>query len=457
MLRGGTGLPPYEKFLKDKSERCREHCTFSSDLYDEHDVKKGLRDRDGKGVVAGITNVSKVIGKEMVDGVPTPCKGHLLYRGYDIDDLVRRKKGQLGLFEECAYLLLFDEFPSEKELGEFRYYLNTRMVLPNSFIKDVILRDNGFDVMNTLSRGVLGLALYDENLVLSDPYYTLDHVMRIMAAMPVMAVYGYQAHAHYGMDEALYIAKPDQTLTVAENILRMMRPGGGYTELEARILDRILVLHMEHGGGNNSTFTARVVSSSGSDTYSVVAAALLSLKGPKHGGANLKVSQMAKDIKRNVEDITDPGQMEEYLTLIAKGEAFDRTGLIYGMGHAVYSLSDPRAEILRGLAEQLAEAKGRGDEFTMYRLIEEKSKDIITGMHPNAIVCANVDLYSGFIYDLLGIPQEMYTPLFAVARTVGWCAHHMEETISSNKIIRPAYVSIVSEREIDGHGSDPDE
>jgi len=439
----------YEEFLLDRSEKCMRDSDFPKDLYDKHDVKKGLRDSNGKGVVAGLTNVSKVQGTMVVDGKTVPCEGRLLYRGYDINDLVNMNDHSLGLFEKCAYLLLFNELPNEDQLREFRFFLNMHMSLPTGFVRQVILKNNGYDVMNTLSRGVLNLALYEGDLGTGKPRENLEHVMNIIASMPPMAVYGYRAYAHYDLGEALYIRDPDPELTVAENILKMLRPDGNYTKLEAVVLDRIMVLHMEHGGGNNSTFTARVVSSSGSDPYSVIAAALLSLKGPKHGGASHKVSKMITDIKENVEDITDRDQMQAYLSKIADKEAFDHTGLIYGMGHAVYTLSDPRAEILRKYIEELAEDKGREREYRMFELIEELSPDIINSRHAANGICANIDLYSGFVYDLLGIPEDLYTPMFAVARSVGWCAHHLEETISSNKIIRPAYVSIVTERDID--------
>ena len=439
----------YEEFLLDRSEKCMRDSDFPKDLYDKHDVKKGLRDSNGKGVVAGLTNVSKVQGTMVVNGKTVPCEGRLLYRGYDINDLVNMNDHSLGLFEKCAYLLLFNELPNEDQLREFRFFLNMHMSLPTGFVRQVILKNNGYDVMNTLSRGVLNLALYEGDLGTGKPRENLEHVMNIIASMPPMAVYGYRAYAHYDLGEALYIRDPDPELTVAENILKMLRPDGNYTKLEAVVLDRIMVLHMEHGGGNNSTFTARVVSSSGSDPYSVIAAALLSLKGPKHGGASHKVSKMITDIKENVEDITDRDQMQAYLSKIADKEAFDHTGLIYGMGHAVYTLSDPRAEILRKYIEELAEDKGREREYRMFELIEELSPDIINSRHAANGICANIDLYSGFVYDLLGIPEDLYTPMFAVARSVGWCAHHLEETISSNKIIRPAYVSIVTERDID--------
>jgi len=367
----------YEEFLEERAKKCEADSSIPKDLFDKHDVKKGLRDSNGKGVVAGLTNISKVQGTVMNNGVPEPCEGRLLYRGYNIEDLVKMENDKLGLFEKCAYLLLFNEMPNDDQLKEFRTFLNKQLTLPNGFVRQVILRDNGFDVMNTLSRGVLNLALYDEQLGGSTPEDNLEHVMKIIASMPSMAVYGYRAYSHYELGEALYIRDPDPDLTVAENILLMLRPSGTYTRLEAMTLDRTMVLHMEHGGGNNSTFTARVVSSSGSDTYSVIAAALLSLKGPKHGGASHKVSKMISDIEDNVEDITDRDQMFEYLTRIVDKDAFDGSGLIYGMGHAVYTLSDPRAEILREATRQLAAIKGREDEFRMFELIEELSPGII--------------------------------------------------------------------------------
>lgn len=439
----------YEEFLSERSKKCEVDSRIPKELYEKYDVKKGLRDSNGKGVVAGITNISRVQGSEVIDGNTVPCEGRLMYRGYDINDLVNMNGRRLGLFEECAYLLLFNELPDDDALIEFRRFLNMHMALPKGFTRSVILKDNGYDVMNTLSRGILNLALYDKYLESSTPKDNLEHVMKIISAMPAMAVHGYRAYAHYDLGEALYIRKPDPKLTVAENILLMLRPDGKYSEMEAVALDRLMVLHMEHGGGNNSTFTARVVSSSGSDTYSVVAAAILSLKGPKHGGANHKVAKMLKNIKRNVRDVSDRDQMHEYLSRIADGEAFDGTGLIYGMGHAVYTLSDPRATIIKGYAAELAKAKGRTKEYRMLELIEELSPDIISERHGSGATCANVDLYSGFVYDLLGIPEYLYTPMFAVSRSVGWCAHHIEETISSNKIIRPAYVSIVTGKSMD--------
>lgn len=441
-------MTDYEKFIWEQARKCRESSGFDKSLYERHHVKLGLRDRDGKGVVAGLTNISRVTGYTTVDGHTVPCKGRLTYRGYPIDDLIKAQGSEKGLFEKCAYLLLFNELPDDDQLSEFRVYLNRQMTLPSYFVKEVILRENGNDVMNTMSRCVMNLAMYDRDVSDMSVEKALKNCINIIGSMPLFAVYGYQAYAHYDMGESLLIVNPDPKLTVAENILRMLNPQHQYTDLEAMVLDRLLVLHMEHGGGNNSTFTARVVTSTGSDTYSVIVAALMSLKGPRHGGANLKVSAMTQNIRENVSDITDPEEMKSYLRRIVNRDAFDKSGLVYGMGHAVYTLSDPRAEILRSLAEKLAEADGRSDEFRMYRLIEELSPDLIRERHDAGPVCANVDLYSGFVYELLGIPSDLYTPMFAMARTVGWCAHHLEEISSSNKIIRPAYVSVTENKDL---------
>ncbi len=439
----------YDQYILDKAEKCCNTGDFDRSLYDKYDVKMGLRDRDGKGVVAGLTNISRVTGFETVDGKVVPCRGKLVYRGYSVEDLIDSQKGEKGLFEKCAYLLLFNEIPSEEELATFTKYLNKQMSLPANFVKEVILRENGSDLMNTMSRCVMNLAMYDHHVADMSPAKALKNCMKLIATMPLFAVYGYQAYNHFDMGGNLHIVKPKPELTVAENILRMLRPGKGYTDLEAIVLDRLLVLHLEHGGGNNSTFTARVVSSAGSDTYAVIVAALMSLKGPKHGGANLKVSYMADDIRAHVKHPDDPDKLAAYLEKIVNKEVFDKKGLVYGMGHAVYTESDPRAEVLRTLAEKLAEANGRNADYQMYRNIELLAPDIIRKKHTAGAICANVDLYSGFIYELLGIPKDLYTPMFAVARTVGWCAHHMEEIISSNKIIRPAYVSVVKNIEMD--------
>jgi len=440
-----TDMRTYDEFLKDRTEKCVRDGRIPQDLFESNDVKKGLRDRNGKGVVAGLTRISRVEGTRKVNGEVRPVRGRLIYRGYNVEDLISSQGDELGLFEKSAYLLLFGEMPDAEQLKEFRGFLNEQIGLPKGFVRSVILRDNGFDVMNTLSRGVLNLAMYDDTLGNHDPEDNLRHSMNIIASMPAIAVFGYRAHAHYGLGEALTIRSPDPELTIAENILRMLRPDGRYTRLEALILDRVLVLHQEHGGGNNSTFTARVVSSAGSDTYSVIAAAILSLKGPKHGGASYMVGNMIEDIEKHVSDISDEGMVCDYLRRIVDGKAFDRSGLIYGVGHAVYTISDPRAEILRGSLGDLAREKGREKEFAMLNIIADKGPAIVNEKHNGGPKCANIDLYSGFAYDLLGIPRDLYTPMFAVARTVGWCAHHMEETISSNKIIRPAYLSLISD------------
>ena len=439
----------YDQYILDKAAKCCSNGEFDRSLYDKYDVKMGLRDRDGKGVVAGLTNISRVTGFETVDGKVIPCRGKLIYRGYSVEDLISAQGNEKGLFEKCAYLLLFNEIPSEEELATFSRYLNKQMSLPANFVKDVILRENGSDLMNTMSRCVMNMAMYDHHITDMSPAKALRNCMKLIATMPLFAVYGYQAYNHFDMGGNLHIVKLKADLTVAENILRMLRPGKGYTELEALVLDRLLVLHLEHGGGNNSTFTARVVSSAGSDTYAVIVAALMSLKGPKHGGANLKVSYMADDIRAHVKHPDDPDKLAAYLEKIVNKEVFDKKGLVYGMGHAVYTESDPRAEVLRTLAEKLAEANGRSADYQMYHNIELLAPDIIRKKHTAGAICANVDLYSGFIYELLGIPKDLYTPMFAVARTVGWCAHHMEEITSSNKIIRPAYVSVVKKIEMD--------
>ncbi|MCQ2079754.1 MAG: citrate synthase [archaeon] len=441
-------MSEYDTFISEQTEKCRQGSTFKPELYAHYDVKKGLRDQDGKGVVAGLTNISRVTGFHNVDGDLIPCEGSLQYRGYDIRDLIDSQGEDLGLFEKCTYLLLFNELPDAEQLTSFRRHLNSNLALPVNFVKDVIMRENGTDVMNTIARGVLNLALHEENLSDMCPENALRNSLNLIASMPALAAYGHQAYAHFSKGEGFYILHPDPELTIAENILRMLHPQGHYSRFEALVLDRLLVLHMEHGGGNNSAFTARVVSSAGSDTYSVIVAALMSLKGPKHGGANLKVSQMTRDIRENVANIDDRSEMEAYLSRIIDREVFDRKGLIYGMGHAVYTRSDPRAQVMRSLVDRLAVEKGREKELEMYHLIEELAPEVTRRRHKVADMCANVDLYSGFAYELLGIPDDLYTPMFAVARTVGWCSHHLEEILSSNRIIRPAYVSTVQAREL---------
>ena len=432
-------------YYEEKSKSCISHSEIPAELYDKYDVKKGLRDRNGKGVVTGITNISKVDGYRTVNGVREPIEGVLAYRGYSIEDLVKRRDGVHG-FEETSYLLLFGELPGAADLAEYRNVVNSNLDLPSNFVKTVILRENCRDIMNTMARAVLELEALDEDINDFSVPHVLEQCVKIASLLPMFAVYGYHAYNHYDRSQSLIIHRPDPGLSVAENILMMLRPDGKFTESEASALDAALIIHMEHGGGNNSAFTTRVITSAGSDTYSVIAGALLSLKGPKHGGANIKVVQMMDDIKANVLDLTDEGELENYLNKILKGEAFDGMGLIYGMGHAVYSISDPRAKLLKEYAIKLAHEKGWEDELALYERIARIGPKVISQKR-KAPVCVNVDYYSGFIYRMLGIPEELYTPLFAIARVPGWSAHRIEELVSSGKIIRPAYVSNAKDRD----------
>ncbi len=413
-------------------------------LYDKHNVKRGLRDKNGNGVVAGLTHISEINAFKMIDGEKTPCNGELFYRGIDVKTLIQgfKKDNRFG-FEETAYLLLFGVLPTEKELEEFCNVLNEARVLPTNFTRDVIMKAPPEDIMSSLTKSVLTLAYYDKaQNDLSLPN-ALRQCLRLIGLFPTLAVYGYNAYAHYGKGESLYIHSPDKKLSTAENILRMLRPDKKYSPLEAKVLDAALILHMEHGGGNNSAFTARVVTSSGSDTYSVMAAALCSLKGPKHGGANIRVVQMMRDIRKHVKDTDNEGELEAYLSKILDKQAFDKTGLIYGMGHAVYSLSDPRADVFRSFVEQLAHEKGRDKDYRLYSSVENLAKKLIAEKrHIYKGVSANVDFYSGFVYSMLDIPEELFTPIFAMARVVGWSAHRMEELVNMDKIIRPAYISV---------------
>ena len=434
-------------YFKRQAAICVANDNIPAELYTKFDVKKGLRDKDGKGVITGITNISRVDGFATVNGVRTPCEGKLQYRGYEINDLIFGHHGQKFAFEESAYLLLFGALPTKLQLGEFRNIIAEKRKLPKGFVRDIILEAHSKDVMNSVSRSILTLATYDDKALDNSIENVLRQCVGIISVMPMLAVYAYQAYKHYDLNDSLIIHYPKKDLSMAENILRMLRPDKTYSELEAKVLDAALVLHMEHGGGNNSTFTARVITSAGSDTYSVISASLSSLKGPKHGGANIKVVDMVNDIKKNVKDTGDEKELTEYLEKILDKKAFDGLGLIYGMGHAVYSISDPRAKILKGFAEQLAVEKGREKDLKLYEDIERITPGLITS-RKNAFtgICANVDLYSGFVYDMLGLPKELYTPIFACARVVGWSAHRIEELTSSGKIIRPAYVSMVEEK-----------
>ena len=427
---------------------CRRNDTISPRLYEEYGVKKGLRDENGNGVLAGLTNISKITSSKIVDGKKVPCDGQLWYRGYRVEDLI----GSLGEtelgYEKIAYLLLMGQMPDSAAAEEFRRLLGECRTLPTNFTRDVIMKAPGKDIMNSMTRGILTLASYDERAIDTSVSNSLRQCIQLIAEFPLLAVYGYHAYNYYENMDRMVIHRPDPALSTAENLLMMLRPNKKYTATEAKVLDTALILHMEHGGGNNSTFTTRVITSSGSDTYSTIAAAMSSLKGPKHGGANIKVMEMMEDIRLHVPDCSDKEALEDYLAKIINKEAFDRKGLVYGMGHAVYSLSDPRERIFKGYVEKLAAEKGRGDDLTLYRNVEElapqliaKHRRIYKGVSPN------VDFYSGFVYDMLGIPQELYTAMFAVARIVGWSAHRIEELICMDKIIRPAYMSVMEERE----------
>ena len=431
---------------------CVSNSKMDISLYGKYDVKRGLRDINGKGVLAGLTQVSSIFSTEEVDGKSVPCDGRLYYRGYDIHDLTDGflKEQRYG-FEEVAYLLLFGQLPTSEELDGFKKILAEQRSLPRNFVRDVVMKAPSKDMMNTLSRSVLTLYSYDANADDTSLPNVLRQCLNLISVFPMLSVYGYHAYNHYIKGKSLYIHNPDPTLSVAENILRMLRPDKKYTHLEAQILDLALVLHMEHGGGNNSTFTTHVVTSSGTDTYSVVAAALGSLKGPKHGGANIKVVKMFNDMRKEVKDWTDEEEVGNYLRRLLHREAFDKKGLIYGMGHAVYSISDPRAEIFKRFVQQLAHEKGRDKDFALYSMVEQLAPKIIgEERHIYKGVSANVDFYSGFVYSMLDLPVEMFTPMFAIARIVGWSAHRLEELINMDKIIRPAYKSVKETEEYSG-------
>lgn len=435
--------------IEELALKCEKNNAIEKELYTKYEVKRGLRDLNGKGVLAGLTNISDVCASKIVDGISVPCEGNLYYRGYNIKDLV---KGFLDAkhpgYEETAYLLLFGELPNKEELAHFQEMMADRRMLPPNFVRDVIMKAPGRDIMNALSRSVLTLYSYDNNPDDISLPNVLRQCLNLISEFPLLSVYGYQAYSHYVRGKSLYIHNPKKELSTAENILRMLRPDKKYTDLEAKILDLALILHMEHGGGNNSTFTTHVVSSSGTDTYSAIAAALGSLKGPKHGGANIKVIQMFQDMKKEVRDWEDEEEVRAYLKHLLHKEAFDRRGLIYGMGHAIYSVSDPRAEVLKGFVESLAKEKGRMKDYRLYSMVEWMAPQVIA--EERRIykgVSANVDFYSGFVYSMLDLPLELYTPMFAVARIVGWSAHRMEELINTDKIIRPAYKNVLPEAE----------
>ena len=438
-------------YTKKRENLCIENDSISKDLFREYGVNMGLRDINGNGVLTGLTNISEVSAFKIIDGKKVPSDGQLLYRGYDVKDLVQGSKGEKFIFEEAAYLLLFGKLPSNDELKQFLDIIAECMELPTNFTRDVIMKAPSYDIMNSMTRSVLTLASYDkqaENLEISN---VLRQSIQLISVFPMLTVYAYHAYNHYEKNESMYIHRPEANLSASENFLRMLRPDMKYTKLEAQVLDVALLLHMEHGGGNNSTFTTRVVTSSGSDTYSAIAAALSSLKGHKHGGANIMVMRMMDDIRNHVSDYEDEEEISAYLAKILHKEAFDRKGLIYGMGHAVYSLSDPREVIFKTFVEKLAKAKGRDKDMALYNNIEKiapkliaQERQIFKGVSPN------VDFYSGFVYNMLDIPVELYTPLFAIARIAGWSAHRIEELVSVNKIIRPSYKSLVKKQDYVG-------
>lgn len=434
--------------MESLTQVCVENSKMDPSLYGKYDVKRGLRDVNGKGVLAGLTQISSICSTDVVDGKTVPCEGRLYYRGYDIHELTQGflREQRFG-FEEVTYLLLFGKLPNEKELADFKVLLAGQRSLPKNFVRDVIMKAPTKDMMNTLSRSVLTLYAYDHNADDTSLPNVLRQCLNLISVFPMLSVYSYQAYNHYIKGKSLYIHNPDPKLSVAENILLMLRPDMQYTQLEATILDLALVLHMEHGGGNNSSFTTRVVTSSLSDTYSVIAAAIGSLKGPRHGGANIKVVKMFEEMKEEVHDWKDDEEISRYLARLLNKDAFDHAGLIYGVGHAVYSKSDPRAVIFKGFVERLSEEKGLHDEFELYNSVERLAPAVIAKerqMYKG--VSVNVDFYSGFVYKMLGLPMELYTPIFAIARMVGWSAHRMEELATNSKIIRPAYKTLCTDQ-----------
>lgn len=430
------------------AELCEKNTTIEKDLYSKYEVKRGLRDVNGKGVLAGLTNISDVCATKIVDGKEVPCAGNLYYRGYNIKDLVRGflEDGHFG-FEEIAYLLLFGELPNIKESEMFHETLVERRTLPPTFVRDVIMKAPSRDMMNTLAKCILNLYTYDRKADDTSIPNVLRQCLNLISQFPMMMVYGYHAY-NYRMGDDLFIYTPSPDLSTSENILMMLREDRKYTELEAKLLDMALVLHMDHGGGNNSTFTTHVVTSSGTDTYSTMAAAMASLKGPKHGGANIKVTKMFEDMKAHVSDWEDEDEVRQYLNDLLEKKAFDQKGLIYGMGHAIYSVSDPRADIFKKFVKQLAEEKGCEKEYGLYALVERLAPEVIAQKRKiYKGVNANVDFYSGLVYSMLDLPPALYTPIFAAARIVGWSAHRLEELKNADKIIRPAYKPLASYKE----------
>lgn len=444
MLELGSLEIQFQRLLNE----CMKSGVIDLELYSEYDVKRGLRDTNGKGVLTGLTEISDVVSFRSEHGKKVPCAGKLYYQGYDVEALIGGCSDRRYAFEEVTYLLLFGALPTQTQLQDFIEIMAELQQLPNRFVRDVIMKASSSNIMNSLQKSILTLYSYDNNPEDITPENVLRQSMHIIAKMPLISVYAYWSYLHYVQDRSLLIRNPKQQFSTAENILHILRPSGEFTPLEADVLDKCLVLHAEHGGGNNSTFTTHVVTSSGTDTYSAVTAAIASLKGYRHGGANLKVKHMFADIMAHIDDWHDEGALRDYLQKIMNKEAFDRKGLIYGVGHAVYTESDPRAEVLKRYARKLAVEKGRLEEYEFYERVENTAKEVVmAGKRLYKPICINVDFYSGFVYDMLGIPEELFTPIFAIARISGWSAHRLEEIINDGKIIRPAYKYVGYHRE----------
>lgn len=421
-------------------QQCMRSGSIDPNLYIDYDVKRGLRDSNGNGVLTGLTEISDVVGTHSEGGRKIPVEGELFYQGFNVEEIIKNTSDRRYMFEEVSYLLLFGKLPTQEQRDSFISILADLEEVSGAFLRDVIMKATSTNIMNSLMKNILSLYSYDENPDDISIPNVLRQSLQLIAKMPVIAVFAYQAYRHYKLDGTLMIKRPRKDYSIAENILYMLRDDGQFTELEAKVLDICLVIHAEHGGGNNSTFTTHVVTSSGTDTYSAIAASIASLKGPKHGGANLKVQNMFADIMENCKDWEDREQICEYLNKILDKEAFDKAGLIYGMGHAVYTLSDPRATIIKKFAKMLSDEKGMQKEFNLYELVEKEAGELIMKKRKMfKPVCPNVDFYSGLVYSMLGIPEELFTPIFAISRTSGWCAHRLEELVNQGKIIRPAY------------------
>lgn len=438
-----------DKMIEKLSSRAVLNDPINPDLYEKYDVKRGLRNANGTGVLVGLTRIGDVVGYEIgANGEKIPVPGRLMYRGYDVVDLVKDAESHDDYcYEQCAYLLLMGELPTKEELQNFRDFLGSVRSLPPNFTEDMIMKAPSQDIMNKLARGVLASYSYDDNPEDRSVPNIMRQCIELISRFSTLAAYGYQARRRYYENQSMFIHNPISSLSTAENFLHLIRPDGKYTKLEAQVLDLALIIHAEHGGGNNSSLTVHVVSSADTDTYSAIAAAVGSLKGRRHGGANIRVVEMMDEIKENVKDWSSEKEIRDYLYKIAKKQAFDNTGLIYGMGHAVYTISDPRALLLREKAKQLAEEKGCLEEFNLYRTIEQVAPEILMEVHhSDKRICANVDLYSGFVYSMLNIPRELFTPIFAISRIAGWSAHRIEEIVAGGRIYRPAYKNVCEER-----------